>query len=139
MISITSTNLDELKAFWRKIEGEYSQVEKIHISKDRQDYKMVVSKITRGEMSAVLRCVADKIFELDSMVHDQSFFEDFTYRNFLARVEDELGGARKYPGASRLTFIWKELTQMEKRLLHEYLTDLVAAHERTEFFEAQVS
>ncbi len=139
MISITSTNLDELKAFWRKIEGEYTQVEKIHISEDRQDYKMVVSKITRGEMNAVLRCVADKIFELDSMVHDQSFFEDFTYRNFLARVEDELNGARKYPGASRLTFIWKELTQMEKRLMHEYLTDLVAAHGRSQFFEAQVS
>lgn len=121
--------MDELKSIWKRLDGEYELVEKIHLDKEKLDYQMVVIKATENEISPVLKCVAEKVFEHDRILHDQSFFESFSYNNFLDRVEDEIAGAKKYPGIARLTFIWKELTQMEKKMLFNYLCDLLNAHE----------
>lgn len=129
MITISSGNMDELKSIWKRLDGEYELVEKIHLDKDKLDYQMSVVKTSAFEISPVLKCVAEKVFDHDRILHDDSFFKTFNYSNFLERVEDEIAGARKYPGIARLTFIWKELTQMEKRMLYNYLNDLVSAHE----------
>ena len=125
MITIISTNVDELKSFWNKIEGEYELVEKIHLDQDKLDYKMTVANTSKGLISPVLKSIAEKVFEADQMIHDVSFFEDFTYKNFLRKVEGEMAGERKFPGVARLTFIWPELKQMEKRMLYDYLSELL--------------
>jgi len=128
MITISSANMDELKSIWKRLDGEYEMVDKIHLDRDQLDYQMTVVRSAQNEVSPVLKCVAEKVFEHDSILHDESFFDNFTYSNFLDRVEDEIEGTKKYPGIARLTFIWKELTQMEKKMIFNYLKDLVDAH-----------
>lgn len=130
MMTISSANMDELKSFWKRLEGEYELVEKIHLDRDQLDYQMTVVRASQNEMSPVLKCVAEKVFEHDNILHEESFFLNFTYNNFLDRVEDEINGEKKYPGIARLTFVWKELTQMEKKMLFNYLKDLADAHEQ---------
>lgn len=130
MIIFSSANMDELKSLWKRLDGEYELVDKIHLDRDKLDYQMTVVRSSQNEMSPVLKCVAEKVFEHDEILHDESFFINFTYNNFLGRVEDEIGGSKKYPGIARLTFIWKELTQMEKKMLYNYLKDLADAHEK---------
>ena len=130
MITINSANLDELKSIWKRLDGEYELVDKIHLDRDQLDYQMTVVRPVQTEMSPVLKYVAEKVFEHDDILHDESFFTNFTYNNFLDRVEDEMGGIKKYPGIARLTFIWKELTQMEKKMLFNYFSDLSVVHEK---------
>ena len=120
--------MDELKSCWRKLEGEYQLIEKIHLDPKQLEYKMVISKLSSEDISPVLKSLAEKVFEADEMLHEESFFLDFSFRNFLRRVEDEISGAKKYPGISRLVFVWGELQTMEKRMLFDYLTELASVY-----------
>ncbi len=130
MISVSASSMDELKSFWRKMEGDYQLIQKIHLDSVSMDYKMTISSLNRNDISPVLKSIAEKVFEADSMVHDVSFFENLTYKNFLRKVEEEISGARKYPGLSRLVFVWKELQQMEKRMLFDYFQELLEVSEK---------
>ncbi|MBV6644067.1 MAG: hypothetical protein KI790_01380 [Cyclobacteriaceae bacterium] len=123
MISIYSTSMDELKAMWKKLEGDYELVEKIQLDPEKLEYRIKVTRPLRSEISPILKSVAEKIIELDELIHTKSFFEDFSYHNFLDRVEDEMNGAKVYPGIGRLTQIWKKLTQVEKKMLHAYIAE----------------
>ncbi len=128
MISISSSSMDELKSCWRKLEGEYQLVEKIHLDPKQLEYKMIISKLSKEDISPVLKSIAEKVFEADELLHDESFFIDFSFQNFLKRVEDERSGLKKYPGISRLVFVWGELQTMEKRMLYDYLTELASVY-----------
>lgn len=131
--------MDQLKSVWKKLEGDYDLIDKIHVDPDKLDYSMSVLKTVKNEMSPVLKCVAERVFENDQMLGEQSFFANFTYSLFLSRVEDEITGAKKFPGVARLTFIWKELNQMEKRMLYQYFCELIEVASETDVVEAKVS
>ena len=139
MISINSSSMDELKSIWKKIESEYEMLEKIHVDKDTLDYKMVVTKEMNSEMSPVLKSLAEKTFENDRLLNGDSFFLEFSYHNFLKRIEAEISGAKRYPGIARLTFIWKELTQMEKKMLYGYMKELNNVCKSEDFSQASAS
>jgi len=121
--------MDELKSFWRKVEGEYQLIEKIHLDTQKLDYKMTIGKLSKNDISPVLKSIAEKVYEADEMLHDESFFDDFTYKSFLRKVEEEVAGARKFPGIGRLVMVWSELQQMEKRMLYDYLLELTEVTE----------
>ncbi len=132
MINISSSSMDELKSFWRKVEGDYELIEKIHLDPKKLDYQMTVSRLSKNEISPVLKSIAEKVFEADELIHESSFFEDFNYQNFLKKVEAETAGANEYPGISRLVFIWNNLQQMEKRMLFDYFQDMLDVAGRSE-------
>lgn len=120
MISIHSTHIDELKGIWKKLEGDYEFVEKLHVSPEKDGYKLVIDKSQDKKLSPLLKSIADKIIEMDDM-HELSFFTNFTVQNFVKRVEGEIQGKHNYPGIRRLTQIWENLTDHHKEAMFEYL------------------
>ncbi|MEL7006695.1 MAG: hypothetical protein AAFN93_28810, partial [Bacteroidota bacterium] len=78
--------MDELKSFWRKVEGEYQLIEKIHLDTQKLDYKMTISKLSKNDISPVLKSIAEKVYEADEMLHDESFFDDFSKKALVSKV-----------------------------------------------------
>ena len=123
MISFSSTSMDELKSILKKIDQDYKIVENIHLDQQSLEYKVVLTKTLEKEISPILKSACDKVVEDDSFLNDTSFFEDFSYGNFLNRVQEELNGASRYPGIKRLLNLWSELSTAEKRMAYDYLVD----------------
>ena len=115
-IRISAKSIDDLNLIYKKIKKEFEALDTIKLNHDTLEYEL---HLKRFQLDGSIKAICDKVIDTDELMDDESIFDDFNWKSFVALVERE-----KTPIALRpLTTVWTNLTEQKRRACFVYFCE----------------
>lgn len=113
MITLTSNSMDELNGIYRKLKKHYKAADNIKLDSELLTYRL---DLVQKEVKPEVRNLLEKIIDYCDELQDDPVNDIRSFSQFLDNYES------RYPNVKQLNSIWATLSQPDKLLAVDFLT-----------------